>query len=164
MMPNEGGGRRASTAESLMNDIDDIVRSLVSSLEQSVYPASPDGDGTILGDQVLLDVEIGDVRLVAVRRAAPSPMSMLSPREREIARMVALGYPNKAIASVLDISSWTVASHLRRVFMKLQVTSRAAMTTRLYNTGLAAFPSALSELNCSPKTQFASLQRDPECV
>jgi DNA-binding CsgD family transcriptional regulator len=163
-MPNEGGGHRASTAESLMNDIDDIVRSLVSSLEQSVYPASADSDGTSLGEQVLLDVEIGDVRLVAVRRAAPSPMAMLSPREREIARMVALGYPNKAIASVLDISSWTVASHLRRVFMKLQVTSRAAMTTRLYDTGLAAVPSALSELNYNPKTQFAPLQRDPECV
>jgi DNA-binding CsgD family transcriptional regulator len=163
-MPNEGGGHRASTAESLMNDIDDIVRSLVSSLEQSDYPVSADSDGTSPGEQVLLDVEIGDVRLVVVRRAAPSPMAMLSPREREIARMVALGYPNKAIASVLDISSWTVASHLRRVFMKLQVTSRAAMTTRLYDTGLAVVPSALSELNRSPKTQFAPLQRDPECV
>jgi DNA-binding CsgD family transcriptional regulator len=176
-MPNEGGGGRASTAESFMNDVDDILRSLVSTLEKSVYPGSEDGDGAGFGEQVLLDVEIGDVRLVAVRRGAPSPMSMLSPREREIARMVALGYPNKAIASVLDISSWTVASHLRRVFMKLQVTSRAAMTTRLCDTGLAALPSALSELTCDPrdtiadrnaeasfKTQYASLRRDPECV
>ena len=176
-MPNEGGGGRASIAESSRNDMDDILRSLVSKLQKSIYPVSPDGDGTSLGEQVLLDVEIGDVRLVAVRRAAPSPMSMLSPREREIARMVALGHPNKTIASVLDISSWTVASHLRRVFMKLQVTSRAAMITRLYDTGLAALPSALSELSCDPreagigknmgaahKTRYASLRRDPECV
>jgi DNA-binding CsgD family transcriptional regulator len=176
-MPNEGGGGRASTAESFTNEIDDILRSLVSTLEKSIYPVSEDGDGTGLGEHVLLDVEIGDVRLVAVRRGAPSPMSMLSPREREIARMVALGYPNKTIASVLDISSWTVASHLRRVFMKLQVTSRAAMITRLYDTGLAALPSALSELSCDPreavigkhmgssyKTRYASLRRDPECV
>ena len=176
-MPNEGGGGRASTAESFMDDIDDILRSLVSTLEKSIYPVSEDGDGAGLGERVLLDVEIGDVRLVAVRRGAPSPMSMLSPREREIARMVALGYPNKTIASVLDISSWTVASHLRRVFMKLQVTSRTAMITRLYDTGLAALPSALSELSCDPreavigknmgssyKTRYASLRRDPECV
>jgi DNA-binding CsgD family transcriptional regulator len=58
-------------------------------------------------------------------------MTLLSPREREIARMVAQGYPNKTIASVLDISSWTVSSHLRRIFVKLQVSSRAAMATRL---------------------------------
>jgi DNA-binding CsgD family transcriptional regulator len=176
-MPNEGGDGQASRSESSMNDIDDILRSLVSRLEKPIYPVSADGDGTSLGEQVLLDVEIGDVRLVAVRRGAPSPMSILSPREREIARMVALGYPNKTIASVLDISSWTVASHLRRVFMKLQVTSRAAMITRLYDTGLAALPSVLGELSYGPqeavvgknvgasyKTRYASLQRDPECV
>ena len=50
----------------------------------------------------------------------------LSPREREIVRMVALGRQNKVIASVLNISSWTVCTHLRRIFAKLGVTSRAA--------------------------------------
>jgi DNA-binding CsgD family transcriptional regulator len=59
---------------------------------------------------------------------APVP---LSPRELEIAHMVAKGYPNKTIAAILDISSWTVASHLRRVFSKLGVSSRAAMVARL---------------------------------
>jgi DNA-binding CsgD family transcriptional regulator len=176
-MANEGGSGHASTAESPVDDIDVILQSLVSRLEKSLCPAGEDGNPESLGEQVLLDVEIGDVRLVAVRRGTPSPMSMLSPREREIARMVALGYPNKAIASVLDISSWTVASHLRRVFMKLQVTSRAAMITRLYDTGLAALPSAMSELSRDPretirsrnsgpsfKTQYGSLRRHPERV
>jgi DNA-binding CsgD family transcriptional regulator len=51
----------------------------------------------------------------------------LSPREVEIARMVAQGHPNKVIAEVLEISEWTVATHLRRIFAKLGVTSRAAM-------------------------------------
>jgi DNA-binding CsgD family transcriptional regulator len=45
--------------------------------------------------------------------------------------MVAAGYPNKTIASILEISSWTVASHLRRIFIKLEVSSRAAMAARL---------------------------------
>ena len=80
---------------------------------------------------VLLDAEVNGVRLLALREANPSPLSLLSPREQEIAQMVASGYPNKTIASVLEISSWTVASHLRRIFMKLQVSSRAAMATRL---------------------------------
>ena len=90
--------------------------------------------------QVLLDVDVDGVRLLALRRENPSAISLLSPREQEIARMVAFGYPNKTIASVLEISSWTVASHLRRIFMKLNVSSRAAMATRL--TG-----SALSEIS-----------------
>jgi len=45
--------------------------------------------------------------------------------------MVAKGYPNKTIAAVLDISVWTVSSHLRRIFAKYGVASRAAMVARL---------------------------------
>lgn len=81
--------------------------------------------------RVLLDLEIGDVRCLIVRTDRSDPVGLLSPREREIARMVACGHPNKTIASVLEISSWTVTSHLRRIFMKLGVTSRAAMVSQL---------------------------------
>jgi DNA-binding CsgD family transcriptional regulator len=45
--------------------------------------------------------------------------------------MVARGYPNKTIARVLEISSWTVGTYLRRIFAKLSVGSRAAMVARL---------------------------------
>jgi len=45
--------------------------------------------------------------------------------------MVAEGYPNKTIAAVLDISSWTVCTHMRRMFAKLNVRSRAAMVAKL---------------------------------
>jgi len=55
----------------------------------------------------------------------------LSPREREVARLVAEGYTNGEIAEVLGISSWTVATHLRRVFGKLNVHSRAHMVAEL---------------------------------
>ncbi|MFE7835171.1 LuxR C-terminal-related transcriptional regulator [Streptomyces sp. NPDC057474] len=81
--------------------------------------------------RVLLDLEVDDVRCVVIRSDRAGPMALLSPREREIARMVACGHPNKTIASVLEISTWTVASHLRRIFVKLQVSSRAAMVNRL---------------------------------
>jgi DNA-binding NarL/FixJ family response regulator len=60
----------------------------------------------------------------------------LSPRETEIVRLVAKGLPNKAIAAVLEISSWTVATHLRRVFAKLAVGSRAEMVARVLQEGL----------------------------
>ena len=78
--------------------------------------------------EVLFEGEVDGVRCVLVRHPkGPAPRVSLSPREREIARMIAKGYPNKAIAAVLDISTWTVGTHLRRIFAKLGVTSRAAM-------------------------------------
>jgi DNA-binding CsgD family transcriptional regulator len=49
--------------------------------------------------------------------------------------MVAKGYPNKVIARVLEISSWTVSTHLRRIFAKLGVSSRAAMVAQLLEEG-----------------------------
>lgn len=56
----------------------------------------------------------------------------LSPRELEIARLVAAGATNQAIADGLGISSWTVSTHLRRVFATTGVCSRAEMVTALF--------------------------------
>ena len=49
--------------------------------------------------------------------------------------MVAQGHPNKVIAGVLNISTWTVCTHLRRIFAKLGVGSRAAMVAQLPELG-----------------------------
>lgn len=83
-----------------------------------------------------MDTEVDGVRCVLVRvsRKAPARFS-LSPREQEIARMVAKGYPNKMIASVLDISSWTVGTYLRRMFAKASVCSRAALVASFVESG-----------------------------
>jgi DNA-binding CsgD family transcriptional regulator len=56
----------------------------------------------------------------------------LSPRELQIARLVAGGATNHAIARSLDISPWTVSTHLRRVFAKLGVGTRAEMVAQLF--------------------------------
>jgi two-component system, NarL family, nitrate/nitrite response regulator NarL len=81
---------------------------------------------------VLLDVELDGVRCIVLKtRPDRAPTTTLSPRELEIVRMVAKGLPNKTIASVLQISAWTVSSHLRRVFGKLGVASRTEMIGRL---------------------------------
>ncbi|HLY04604.1 MAG TPA: helix-turn-helix transcriptional regulator [Rhizomicrobium sp.] len=54
----------------------------------------------------------------------------LTGRELEIAVLVAKGHANKVIAHRLRISEWTVATYLRRIFLKLGVESRAAMVFR----------------------------------
>ena len=59
--------------------------------------------------------------------------SLLTERELQIATLVAQGYSNKQIAIHLKISEWTVSSHLRRIFVKLCVDSRAAMVYHCAN-------------------------------
>lgn len=57
-------------------------------------------------------------------------VSLLTERELQIVTFVAQGNSNKQIASHLRISEWTVSTHLRRIFVKLGVDSRAAMVYR----------------------------------
>jgi DNA-binding CsgD family transcriptional regulator len=54
-------------------------------------------------------------------------LRLLSPRESEIARLVAEGKSNRAIAGELALSARTVEHHLQSVFAKLDVNSRAEL-------------------------------------
>jgi two-component system nitrate/nitrite response regulator NarP len=49
---------------------------------------------------------------------------LLTPREREIVRMVSSGMRNRALADQLGISEGTVKIHLHRIYEKLQVAGR----------------------------------------
>ena len=80
---------------------------------------------------VLMDLESNGIRCVLVRTSVAHDVQLLSPREQEIARMIARGLPNKTIAAVLEISTWTVGTYLRRMFAKLHVSSRAALVAQL---------------------------------
>ena len=87
-------------------------------------------------EEVLVDLEVDGCRYLLVRMPTLNNCRIrLSPREQEIVRMVAKGHPNKVIADVLNISSWTVCTHLRRIFAKLGVGSRAAMVAQLLEIG-----------------------------
>jgi DNA-binding CsgD family transcriptional regulator len=84
-------------------------------------------------------VEVDGSRYLLIRMPLPDRDPIrLSPREQEIVRMVAKGHPNKVIADVLNISTWTVCTHLRRIFAKLSVGSRAAMVAQLMQIGAIA--------------------------
>jgi DNA-binding CsgD family transcriptional regulator len=106
-------------------------------------------------EEVVLEVEVDGARYTVLRHPLQRGGSEapLSSREQEIARMIALGYTNKAIAAVLDISAWTVGTHLRRIYGKLGVHSRSAMVARLVEQG------SLREVGRSP--DWRRLWRSP---
>jgi ATP/maltotriose-dependent transcriptional regulator MalT len=60
----------------------------------------------------------------------------LSPREREVLRLVADGLTNQEIAARLVLSEHTVHRHLANMFAKLGVSSRAAAVARAAERGL----------------------------
>ena len=62
-------------------------------------------------------------------------MVALSTREREVAGLVAAGKSNKDIAAVLYLSEKTIESHLARIYNKLDVHSRAALTALIVREG-----------------------------
>src|SRR5579875_48792 len=81
---------------------------------------------------------IGDVRdAKRLRSALGSPnrrgrvRNELTEREREIAKLVATGKSNRAIAAALVISERTVENHLASIFGKLGVSSRTELATKV---------------------------------
>ncbi|HET7358317.1 MAG TPA: AAA family ATPase [Nocardioidaceae bacterium] len=60
----------------------------------------------------------------------------LSARELEVARLVAAGMTNAEVATELFISPRTVSTHLDRIYARLGLSSRAALTRYLADSGL----------------------------
>jgi len=93
-------------------------------------------------DQRLLDAVSRAVRENEERQAARSELTSartaflrLTPREREVARLVADGLTNKAIASSLDISEKTVHIHRANALHKMATSSAAELATLLMRLG-----------------------------
>ena len=85
----------------------------------------------------------GVARKLVARLAAARPRvkvhttESLSVRETAVMKLVLDGRPNKGIAADLGVSESTVKSHLRQVFRKLNVDSRAAAAARAVQMGLS---------------------------
>ncbi len=72
-------------------------------------------------------------------RAEPA-RARLTPRQHEVARLVAEGCSNREVAARLHISEHTVEHHLTELFTRLQVRSRAQLTAVMMRTAREATP------------------------
>lgn len=68
----------------------------------------------------------------------PGLVSRLTPREREVCRLVAYGHTNGEISSLLHISERTVESHRANIATKLDTNNRAEWVRFAINHGMLA--------------------------
>jgi DNA-binding NarL/FixJ family response regulator len=73
-------------------------------------------------------------------RALKQQFGGLTSREREVARLVAQGKSNRAIADELVVGVSTVEAHISHIFTKLRFSSRAQITAWAVGKGLAQAP------------------------
>ena len=57
-------------------------------------------------------------------RADVCRLDVLTPRQMQVAELVATGMTNRMIARRLSLSEWTVVNHLRQVMAKLDCPTR----------------------------------------
>jgi DNA-binding NarL/FixJ family response regulator len=71
-------------------------------------------------------------------RAAKAAFGGLTAREREVARLIARGLSNRAIADQLVLGERTVESYVGNILNKLSFSSRAQVAAWAVESGLAA--------------------------
>ncbi len=97
-----------------------IVVFSVSNHEEDVVTALKRGaDGYLLKD-----MEPEDLSLRANRATTDRDVTQLTPRERDILKLIAQGLPNKMIARRLDITESTVKVHVKHMLKKMKLKSR----------------------------------------
>ncbi|MEY6569708.1 response regulator transcription factor, partial [Streptomyces sp. PGLac3x] len=69
--------------------------------------------------------------------AAPTPLSPLTARETEIARLVAQGHTNAEIGEHLSISPGTANTHVANIQAKLKARNRVGIAAWTWENGLA---------------------------
>jgi DNA-binding NarL/FixJ family response regulator len=82
----------------------------------------------------VIDPKIVEVLVDARARAERSPLSGLTPREREVLAEIAAGKSNTAIAESLVLTKRAVEKHINSIFMKLGLASSDDVSKRVKAT------------------------------
>lgn len=96
-------------------------------------------------DQMLLDAVAAAIRTSADmlegqqrRDTALGTLATFSPREKEVAALIARGHPNKLIANTLGISEKTVHIHRQHIMEKAAISSAAELAALMLRADASA--------------------------
>jgi DNA-binding NarL/FixJ family response regulator len=79
---------------------------------------------------------VSDAVLTDYRRHVTDPLDLLTSREREVLQLIAEGRTNKEIATLLNLSIYTVEAHRGRVMEKLNLHSTGELVRFALRSGL----------------------------
>jgi DNA-binding NarL/FixJ family response regulator len=86
--------------------------------------------------EAYLSPSIADAVLTDYRQHVTDPIDLLTSREREVLQMIAEGKTNKEIATVLNLSVYTVDAHRGRIMEKLNLHSTGELVRFAVRKGL----------------------------
>jgi len=86
--------------------------------------------------EVYISPAVSEAVLQDYRRHVTNPLDLLTSREREVLQMIAEGKTNKEIATVLNLSVYTVEAHRGRVMEKLNLHSAGELVRFALRSGL----------------------------
>lgn len=100
--------------------------------------------GAELDLDAAISLALGGDEVPPERASTVDPWSALTPREREVAALVASGLSNRAIAESLVISPRTAETHVERILTKLGLTSRTQVAAWATDTATPSGPARTS--------------------
>jgi LuxR family maltose regulon positive regulatory protein len=114
---------------------DDVVgaRRLLTRVRQILEPLPDPGNGL---ERLAKTEKMLRLRVTRARAAASAPFWELSERELAVARLLPSELSQREIAAELYVSFNTVKTHVRSIFAKLGVSSRAEAVERARELGL----------------------------
>lgn len=113
-----------STAHSMVAEI--------CSLHQGGSPISP-----LIARQILLRFHPHTRRLQVTLQPAPEKLGVaLSPREQEVLEFITKGFTSEEIAGLMGVSRHTILTFVRRIYKKLDVTSKTEAIYEARSQGL----------------------------
>ena len=106
----------------------------------AAHTTNIDGQWLALFVTLSAQVEPNGAELISASAPASSKSlaQVLTPREREVVRQVALGRSTPRIASDLNLSPATVRSHVRNAMVKTNAHTRAQLVALVLGEGLVA--------------------------
>jgi non-specific serine/threonine protein kinase len=126
LLSESGAADFEKTFYAAHHDVMDLVEAAFSPDERAAMASAVSGID-VDAARTLVDSELSENRPAPPPPTTARTAEALTPREREIAQLVAQGLTNRQIAERLVIATRTAEGHLQRILTKLGLTSRTQL-------------------------------------